>query len=225
MSRLVTGSMRRADGGTPGDRPAPDRAAYTTVVGDFYRGEVERATAWRSRLDQTTNWAVVVVAAILTWAFSGDNRPHYVVLIGVFGVTAFLLMEANRYREYDVWRNRVRTVQRNLIAETLAPSEAVEADWQARLADELRTPSLDIPFRAALTHRLRRTYLALLLILGIAWVARITVFVPDESWMESAAILTVPGEFVVGAVAVYYGTIVVLTGWSARSRRTEEFES
>jgi uncharacterized membrane protein len=207
-----------------GGQIAGDLSLFISLAGDYYRGEIDRATTWRARLDQTTNWAVVIVAAVLTWAFSGDSRPHYVILIGVFGVTAFLLMEANRYREYDAWRDRVRKVQTNLIAEMFSPGGAPDNDWQDQLGTELREPAFEISFRGALHHRLRRSYLALLSILLLAWVARITVYQPQEPWYQSASILGIPGEAVTGFVGVFFLTLVVLTLWSAREDRTREFQ-
>ncbi|SEV86910.1 DUF2270 domain-containing protein [Halobacterium jilantaiense] len=211
------------DGETIADRVSGDRSAFTRATTGFYRGEVDRATTWRSRLDQTTNWAVVVVAAVLTWSFSSESRPHYVVLIGVLAVTAFLLMEANRYREYDVWRDRVRTVQTGLLAE-LFESAGASDDWTAHLADELRNPSFHMSYRHAVNHRLRRSYFALLSVLVVAWVARVTVYTADEPWRQSAAILFLPGELVAGAVGVFYLAVVVVTVWSVRGGRTQEFE-
>ena len=37
----------------------------------FYRGEMYRSQIWRSRLDTTTNWAVLTVAAMTSFSF-GD---------------------------------------------------------------------------------------------------------------------------------------------------------
>jgi uncharacterized membrane protein len=207
-----------------GAQIAQNLQAYTTVTTDFYRGEVDRMTTWRARLDQTTNWAVVVAAAILTWAFSGADHPHYVILIGVFGITGFLLMEANRYREYDVWRDRVRTIQTELLADVYAPQPREEGDWQAELSEELHTPTFDVSFVQALNHRLRRSYLALLLLLLVAWTARITVFKPKETWEQTASVLLVPGEVVVVGVAAFYVTVVGVALWSARDSRTQEFD-
>jgi uncharacterized membrane protein len=207
-----------------GERIAEDLSAFTVLTTDFYRGEIDRTTTWRARLDQTTNWAVVVVAAILTWAFSGGNRPHYVILIGVFGVSAFLLMEANRYREYDVWRNRVRTLQEELMAEMFAPGDAPDSNWRAELSEDLRNPTFGISFRGALDHRLRRSYLPLLSLLGVAWIARITVYKPQESWPQTASISVLPGEVIVGVVVVFYATLLGLTVWSAHGTRIREFQ-
>lgn len=178
-------------------RIAEDHATFTDLLGDFYRGETDRMTAWRSRLDQTTNWAVVLVAAILTWAFSSSDHPHYVILIGIFGVSAFLVMEANRYREYDIWRNRVRTLQETLLAEVFAPEGDADAEWLGRLGGELRHPSFQLSFSQSLTHRLRRTYLALLFVLLAAWVARVTLFDPDRTWQASAGLPGVDGSLIV----------------------------
>jgi uncharacterized membrane protein len=219
------GDDTQADTRSTGSRAASDLSSFTALLLDFYRGEVDRATTWRTRLDQTTNWAVVVVAAVLTWAFSGDDRPHYVILIGAFAVTAFLFMEATRYREYDVWRSRVRTVQTGLIAEALAPEEQPDDSWQTRLGAEFRNPTLQISFWEAMNHRLRRSYLALLTILVLAWIARVTVYDPDQSWRQTAGILFISGEIVVGGVALFYVFLTVVTAWSARGERTEEFQA
>ena len=50
------------------------RAEYVTAVAHFYRAEMHRSLVWRSRLDTTTNWAVVATVAILTFSF---NNPQY----------------------------------------------------------------------------------------------------------------------------------------------------
>lgn len=208
----------------PGARIAGDHTAFASLTTHFYRAEVDRTTTWRSRLDQTTNWAVVVVAAILTWAFSGSDNPHYVVLIGMFGLVAFLVMEANRYREYDVWRDRVRTLQQELFAEAYAPSGDPETDWRARLAADLREPAFSLSFLQALAHRLRRTYLGLLSILLVAWIARFTVFVPDESWRQTASVLGAPGTAVVAVVAIFYAGLVAVAATSAIGSSVREFQ-
>jgi len=204
--------------------PVDDQEAFASLTGEFYRGEVDRTATWRGRLDQTTNWAVVVVAAILTWAFTSADNPHYVILIGVFGVFAFLVMEANRYQEYDVWRNRVRTLQTGLFAEMYAPSSDGGSDWQTVLADDLRDPTLHLTFREALTHRLRRSYLALLLLLLAAWIARITVFEASESWTESASILGISGAIVATVVGLFYAVVILVAAVSLRGSTVQEFE-
>jgi uncharacterized membrane protein len=76
-----------------------------------------------------------------------------------------------------------------------------------------------------MNHRLRRSYLALLTILILAWIARITAYSPDESWRQTARILFISGEIVAGVVGLFYAFLIVVTVWSAREERTEEFQA
>lgn len=74
----------------------------SSSMAHLYRGEIHRMRFWRERLDRTTNWAVIMMAAILTWAFSNESHPHYVLLAGVATLGIFLGIEARRYRGYDI---------------------------------------------------------------------------------------------------------------------------
>ncbi|AWB26843.1 DUF2270 domain-containing protein [Halococcoides cellulosivorans] len=181
-----------------------------SAMAHLYRGEIHRMTVWRERLDRTTNWAVIVVAAVLTWAFSSPDHPHYIILIGMAAVGVFLGIEARRYRGYEIWRSRVRRLQRNLWTLGLDPDREVpEASWRERLAADYSDPAICISMEEAIAHRLRRIYLPLLGLLAAAWVARITAF-SDLGTMEAAAIGRLPGWLVVGGVvAVGLGTLAV----------------
>jgi len=190
----------------------------------FYRSEMERAATWRGRLDQTTNWAVVVIAAILTWAFSSDSNPHYVILIGQLATVAFLFIEAHRYREYDVWRARVRLLQDNFFAPVFDGKPADSPDWRSRVGANLRGPELQMPFVRAVGHRLQRVYFPLLTVLLAAWLARIAVYGGDTTWRQEAAVADVPGLIVVGVVLAAYLVALALTVWSYHSASTREFD-
>jgi uncharacterized membrane protein len=194
-----------------------------SVLESFYRAEMERTVGWRTRLDQTTNWAVVLMAAILTFTFSSSNNPHYVVLIGVLGVFAFLIIESQRYQEYDAWRYRIRVLQRELIADMMDPDTSTSSDWQEQLADDLRQPTLVISRWRAIGHRLKRVYLFLLSVLIVAWLVRISIFDTEQSWLETASIASIPGEIVVGFIAVLYLVSVSLAVWSVVDDKMREF--
>ncbi|MDY7080581.1 MAG: DUF2270 domain-containing protein, partial [Chloroflexota bacterium] len=77
-----------------------DQDNFTTAMVHFYRGEVTRANTWRTRLDATTNWAVITVAAALTFVFGAPHNPHFVLLLVLLLVLTFLHIEARRYRYY-----------------------------------------------------------------------------------------------------------------------------
>src|SRR5688572_30202818 len=91
--------------GTRAAQVAPSfGAAEIGALAHLYRGEVYRSTAWRTRLDTTTNWAVVTTGIALSATFSGaDASPLPIVLVGLL-VVVFLLLEARRYRYFDLWR-------------------------------------------------------------------------------------------------------------------------
>ena len=72
-------------------------AAEIGALAHLYRGEVYRSTVWRTRLDSTTNWAVVTTGIALSATFSSaEASPLPLVLVGLI-VSVFLLLEARRY--------------------------------------------------------------------------------------------------------------------------------
>lgn len=200
-----------------------DQSETVSLIGHFYRGEMERMVSWRTRLDQTTNWAVVVMAAILTFVFSSGDNPHYVVLIGILGVLVFLVIESQRYQEYDAWRYRVRILQRQFFADVVGQTRPSRADWRDHLGEDLRSPTLVISRVGAIGHRLKRVYLLLLSVLLAAWLLRISVFAADSTWRQTAAVGDVSGTVVVGVVLGVYLALAGLALWSVVTDRMREF--
>mgnify|MGYP000421626903 CR=1 FL=1 len=197
-----------------GGEAARDRSDFLSLMGHFYRGEMGRTTSWRTRIDRTTNWAVVVTATLLTWAFSGDSRPHYVLLVGMVMVTIFLWIESRRYRMYDIWRSRVRLLEENVFANALDPEGVEQDNWRELLSDDLREPTIKTPQFEALGRRLKRVYFPLLTILGAAWLVRLAVFAPTETGIvQTAGVGSVSGELILLTVGVAYGCMVLLTVW------------
>jgi hypothetical protein len=47
--------------------------ANITALSHLYRGELYRSTVWRTRLDATTNWAVVTTGLALSLTFSSET--------------------------------------------------------------------------------------------------------------------------------------------------------
>jgi len=198
----------------------------SSSLAHLYRGEIHRMKFWRERLDRTTNWAVIVLAAVLTWAFSAPSNPHYVLLGGSAVLALFLVVEARRFRGYDIWRGRVRMLQRNVWAVGLDPDgQEAEPHWRERLAADYREPTVKISAEEALAHRLRRIYLPLLTVLLTAWVVRVTAY-GALSWPASAAVGSIPGVAVTAAVVVAYVAAAVVTfrprTWHARGELRRE---
>lgn len=196
------------------------------VVAHFYRGEMNRVTTWRQRLDRTTNLAVTVIAAILTWSFSAPDNPHYLLLVGAVTTLVFLGIESRRYLDYDVWRARARMLQANLFANALDPSQGVEQeDWRAALSRDYRHPRPEIGFGEALAHRLRRVYLPLLGVVSGAWLLRLTVFEPGPFSPAAASLGKVPGVVVVAAMAGLLSLLAAVAVWPGFRHPDEPVET
>ena len=87
---------------------------FTDHDGPLLRAEVQRANIWRTRLDATTNWAVITTGAVVTYAFS-PTGTHVVILVDILLVTIFLIIEARRYRYYELWSYRVRLMETDFL--------------------------------------------------------------------------------------------------------------
>src|SRR3974390_1632116 len=89
-------------------------AAEIGAIAHLYRGEVYRSTVWRTRLDNTTNWAVAGLGLALSVSFSHTEASALpILLIGIL-IVVFLIFEARRYRYFNVWRARARWLETNL---------------------------------------------------------------------------------------------------------------
>ena len=191
-----------------------------SVIAHLYRGEVDRAVNWRGRLDSTTNWAVTVIAAIIAYAFSSNDVAHSIILVAMIIAVVFLLIEAQRFRRYDIWRSRVRSMQENLFADALDPSQGIEQrDWRRQLSEDYRRPETKMPLRNALAHRLRRVYLPLLCGLLLVWLFRLNG--ENESLVRAAALSGTPGWLVISAVLVMYVCLFLIAFWPTQPTMTE----
>ena len=172
----------------PGRRNAIDYTEFTAAeigaIAHLYRAEVYRSTIWRTRLDTTTNWAVVTLGVALSITFaSPDASPLPLLLVGIL-ILVFLTLEARRYRYFNVWRARSRWLEKNFYAPLLTSGDLrTETAWHSVLADDYLHPTYHISFLTALGRRIRRNYLWILVIQGIAYVGKVMIHpLPVTSW-------------------------------------------
>lgn len=196
---------------------------FTTAMVHFFRAEVQRANVWRQRLDTTTNWAVVTTGVALTIAFS-EASHHGVLLLNTLLVTLFLLIEARRYRYYELWSYRIRLLETDFYAAMLVPPFHPSPEWAESLAESLLHPSFPISVWEAVGRRYRRNYFGVYLIIGLAWLGKtLLILGGSASWdafMRAAAIGSVPGEAVLVTGVVFNGLLFlagVLTAWLHQS--------
>src|SRR6266446_2246141 len=180
---------------------------FNTTMAHFYRGEVQRSNTWRTRLDTTTYWAVLTAGATLSFTFSSPLSPHFVIPINSILVTVFLVMEARRYRYYEIWASRVRVMETGYLAPMLAPdSVPADQEWASHLASDLLTPHFTISVWEAIGRRLRRNYLWIFLLLALSWNLKVYLHpVPADTFelfLQRATVGLVPGKivFIVGFV-------------------------
>jgi uncharacterized membrane protein len=176
-------------------------AEFNAAMIHFYRGEVQRSNTWRTRLDTTTYWAVLTAGATLSFVFSSPYNPHFVIPINTVLVAIFLLMEARRYRYYEIWSSRVRVLETGYFAQLLAP-ESIPRDeeWAGHLASDLLTPHFTISEWEAVGRRLRRNYLWIFALLAFSWNLKVYLH-PEPAanfdiFIERAAVGFIPGRIV-----------------------------
>ncbi|WP_129115093.1 DUF2270 domain-containing protein [Halegenticoccus tardaugens] len=202
---------------------ATDNSEFFSLVQQYYRGEMSQSATFLDRLDLTVDWAIAVVTAVLALAFESTGRSSHLLLIGMIAMVMFLWFDIRRYRTYDAVRARVRLIEENVFANTFDPKDVPMEDWREEIGEDLRNPQLKVSYREALSRRLARVYFPLFVLLGVAWLFRISVFAPGPSFFQSAAVPGVPGEFVVAAVGVFYAALVSITFWPHKRQAKGEF--
>ncbi|MBY0299868.1 MAG: DUF2270 domain-containing protein [Methylobacterium sp.] len=217
------------------DAPVPyprTPAEIITVLAHYHRAEIARMAGWRDRIDRTTNWAITVIAAMLSVSLSTPTAHHGVLLFAMLLVLLLLGIEARRYRFFDVYRHRVRRLERCYYAQVFAPRPDQPGNWGAALGADLRHPEFHISLADAFARRLRRNYGWMFVILALAWVLKITSARLQEAGrgemvhsagevVGNAALGPLPGWLVLGAVALFYGWLLAV-GLSAGRRDGED---
>ncbi len=201
----TTGNM------TPLAAVARSSNAITGLI-HLYRAEVGRLTAYRARLDTTTNWAITTSALIATFAFNNEEISHIVLLFAMLLDYFFLFVEARRFRAYETARYRVQLLERFFYPELLG--EPVDPDWPRHLVEALRSPGLTVNRLGAIGWRLRRTYLAIHAAVLVAWLGKLFLSAGGtfdiDTLLSKAAIVVIPGWLVGAAVALLTLWLVVL---------------
>lgn len=169
------------------------RPEYISAIVHLYRGELDRATTWRLRLDATTNWAVLTTAGLLSFAFGVESHSHLVLLIGLAMVSVFWMIEARRYRYADIWYARVRKIEENFYGPILRRDPvSPRREWGQVVAEDLFRPTFRVSRWYALKKRLLRNYWAIYLVLVGSWVVKLLAHPSGaSSWSEIRARLEV----------------------------------
>jgi uncharacterized membrane protein len=187
-------------------------SAEMGAIAHLYRGEVYRSTIWRTRLDHTTNWAIVTMGIALSTSFSSPQAsPLPLLLVGLL-IAVFLGMEARRYRYFNVWRARARFLETNFYA-PMFTGETHDGNWREILARDYTAPRHHISFARAAGRRLRRNYVWILAVQVIAYYGKIAIHPTPAATLaefaDRAAVGPIPG-WVVLVIGILYNL-----GWLA----------
>ncbi len=195
-------------------RPAPDTRSAVAVnaLVHLYRAEVGRLTAYRTRLDTSTNWAITTSALVGIFSIGDPQHPHAAFLLLMLVNYFFLALEARRFRAYEATRHRVLLLERYFYPDLLgAPTNPC---WSKELVDALRNPSQTVNRLGALGWRLRRNYLWIYLVVLIAWIGKLHLSGPP-TWdpaelMARASIGGIPAWLVVAVIGLFYAYLLVI---------------
>ncbi len=197
----------------PAEREVQGARLSPTVMAHMFRGELSRSDTWRTRLDTTTNWALTTAAAVISVAFASPTTPHVTLLVGLWMVVSFLMIEARRYRYYDLWNRRVRLLEDGYWAPLLR-GEPVDPDAIRELAQEMDRPQIRLSLVSALGTRMNRTYSPIMAVLILAWFVKVYSHPQHAtSWrifLENAHIGPVEGWLVAGGMVLATLAFLVL---------------
>lgn len=206
----------------------PGSPAPASALDHLYRGEMNRLTVWRQRLDVTSNWAIVLATGLATFSLGHPTVPHYTLLLGLALFSVSLFIEGRRYRHLHHSKWRVYLMELGFFAERICPSQDEEnlPDWRWLLASDLRRGHFLISIFTAVRVRLRRNYLMLLLFLTGVWIVKLIIHPTRpgslaELFSRLAVGDIIPPWFVAVSSVVFVVTAIVLS-WTCPS--AEEIE-
>lgn len=199
-------------------------AADIGALAHLYRGEMYRSKIWRTRLDMTTNWAVVTTGIALSVTFSSrEASPLPIVLVSLL-LAVFLIFEGRRYRYFDIWRTRVRDFETSFYGPILR-GQGIRVDnrWNEIVADDYSGLYFHISLLEAMGRRLRRNYSWIFGVQVISYWSKLAIHPTpmtslDELWVRSA-IGPLPGQVVLSLGAAWYLALIALAVVTLRNQK------
>lgn len=205
-----------------GSQSAPPPVAATIHI---YRGLMDRASTWRQRIDNPTNWAIVTCGTSVSFTLSDETHSHAVLLLVMLFVIMFLVVEARRTRYYDLWSSWLRLLETEYLAPILQDNSITANDtWQELLVRDLAYPHFKAPLGKMLQRRLRDHYMAIYLFLLGSWLLKLLQHSASSPACRAdtlachATVGPVPGWAVLVMVGCFYVVLVVATLLAYSSR-------
>jgi uncharacterized membrane protein len=203
-------------GSQAGGESSEFSAAEIGAIAHLYRAEVYRSTMWRTRLDNTTNWAVVTTGIALSLTYADADASPLPLFLVLLIVAVFLGLEARRYRYFNVWRARCRLMETDFYAPMVAGEGlARDGHWDSLLSNDLRTPKFHVSYLISIGRRLRRNYAYIFGVNAVAYCGKLiihpTPMVTMSDFFDRAALGPIPGEAVVAFGVLFHATWLAIT--------------
>jgi uncharacterized membrane protein len=200
---------------TPSNQPTPPPVAATIHI---YRGLMDTASTWRTRIDNPTNWAIITSGTTVSFVLSDEEHPHAVLLLVMLMTVMFMIVEARRTRFYDVWGSWLRLLETEYFAPILQDNcVTINDTWQELIVRDLSFPHFKTTFWQMLGRRLRDNYLAIYLFLILSWLVKLVFHHPipsdmclQDTYICHAAVGPIPGWTIVGGVFCFYLGLLML---------------
>lgn len=202
----------------------PFSSADIGAIAHLYRGELYRSTIWRTRLDSTTNWAVVTTGIALTVSFSSPQSSPFPLLLAGLLVAVFLSTEARRYRFYDFWRIRAHVLELHFYGPVLlGQTAATNTKWNEILFDDYKSPKLHISLTSAAGRRIRRNYAWIFAIQAASYCGKLLIHpspvLSVSEFVARADLGPLPGIVVLAIGLLFHGTWAAIAILTIKSRR------
>lgn len=204
---------------------SPQAAPQPAAMVHLYRGLIDRATTWRSRMDTPTNWAIVLSGTVASFTLSDPTHSHAVILLMVLLSCGFWVIESRRYRYYDLWAGWIRLLEADYLAPMLAQNVlTVNQYWHHLITSDMVRPHFKLTQREALARRLQDTYLAIFGFLLLIWLLKLWVHQRQSGLLDAApffhraSIGPLPGPVVMVVVLLFYLGLVLLSLTTYRHR-------
>lgn len=142
---------------------------YLQVVAHLYRGEMNRLTIYRQRLDTTTNWSITILLSSIVLYMGNDAISSHMIFFFIVPIVVFSIIEARRYRYYLISHHRIRLLEKYFYVQQIIRDDYTDGSICTELIDTLWSPSYTVSFFRAWNIRFSRNYIWLLYLIIMAW--------------------------------------------------------
>lgn len=195
----------------------------------LFRGEMQRMTVWRTRLDTTSHWAIILTIGLTSFVLGSAELPHYIMLLSLTFNSIFMLIEGRRYQHLHHSKWRLALLEHNYFAAQLhTAAREVDRGWREQLAADLQRPHVTISLQMGTRLRLRRNYLMLMYLVTAVWLTKVFIHPASPADLEAfVARLAVgdlfPSWFVIATASVFVVGVTVLAAITPSEERLEHW--